>query len=183
MPVRAFGAPQTTCTGSPEPVSTRQTRSRSAFGCCFASMTLAMVNAPSAFALSSMFSTSSPIIVSLSASLSSGSDVSRCSLSQDRVNFIVTLRWRHALALPRSRGQGEREACSLRPIESRKVYQDCDSSSAQSSRQGRDVERTEAVMREPSHVGLEHLAQVGDHVFQHRDAVDAHAPSEPLVLV
>ena len=34
MPVRAFGAPHTTCTGSPAPVSTMQTRSRSAFGCC-----------------------------------------------------------------------------------------------------------------------------------------------------
>ena len=32
MPVRAFGAPHTTCTGSPEPVSTMQTRRRSAFG-------------------------------------------------------------------------------------------------------------------------------------------------------
>jgi hypothetical protein len=39
MPVRAFGAPQTTCTGSPEPVSTMQTRSRSAFGCCSAEIT------------------------------------------------------------------------------------------------------------------------------------------------
>ena len=33
MPVRAFGAPQTTCTGSP-PASTMQTFSRSALGCC-----------------------------------------------------------------------------------------------------------------------------------------------------
>jgi tRNA-binding EMAP/Myf-like protein len=32
MPARAFGAPQTTCTGAPSPVSTVQTRSRSAFG-------------------------------------------------------------------------------------------------------------------------------------------------------
>ena len=37
MPARAFGAPHTTCTGSPVPVSTMHTRSRSAFGCCFAS--------------------------------------------------------------------------------------------------------------------------------------------------
>ena len=43
MPVRAFGAPQTTCTGEPCPVSTMQTRSRSAFGCCFASITRAMM--------------------------------------------------------------------------------------------------------------------------------------------
>ena len=39
MPVRALGAPQTTCTGAPEPVSTMQTRRRSALGCCFASIT------------------------------------------------------------------------------------------------------------------------------------------------
>src|SRR5262245_45685772 len=67
-----------------------QTRRRSAFGCCSAVMTRAMVNGASAFALSSMFSTSSPIMVSLSASLSSGSSVSRCSFSQESVNFIGT---------------------------------------------------------------------------------------------
>ncbi len=38
MPVRAFGAPQTTCT-MPSLVSTSHTRSRSAFGCCRASFT------------------------------------------------------------------------------------------------------------------------------------------------
>ncbi len=37
-PVRAFGAPQTTCT-TPLPVSTRQSFSRSAFGCFIASTT------------------------------------------------------------------------------------------------------------------------------------------------
>ncbi len=42
MPVRAFGAPHTTWIGLPSPVSTMHTRSRSAFGCCFASVTLAM---------------------------------------------------------------------------------------------------------------------------------------------
>ncbi len=77
MPVRAFGAPQTTCTGAPLPVSTMQTRSRSAFGCCSAEITRAMVKAESAFALSSMCSTSSPIIVSFWLSFSSGSSVSR----------------------------------------------------------------------------------------------------------
>ena len=92
-PARAFGAPQTTCTGAPpSPVSTMQTRRRSAFGCCSAEITRAIENGASAFALSSMFSTSSPIMVSLSASFSSGSSVSRCSFSQESVNFIgVTL--------------------------------------------------------------------------------------------
>ena len=88
-PARAFGAPQTTCTGAPpSPVSTMQTRRRSAFGCCSAEITRAIENGASAFALSSMFSTSSPIMVSLSASFSSGSSVSRCSFSQESVNFI-----------------------------------------------------------------------------------------------
>ncbi len=39
MPVRAFGAPQTTCTGAPSPVSTMHTRRRSALGCCSAETT------------------------------------------------------------------------------------------------------------------------------------------------
>ena len=44
-PARAFGAPQTTCTGAaPLPVSTMQTRRRSALGCCSAEITRAMVN-------------------------------------------------------------------------------------------------------------------------------------------
>src|SRR5215470_8232664 len=67
-----------------------QTRRRSAFGCCSAEMTRAIENGASAFALSSMLSTSSPIMVSLSASLSSGSSVSRCSFSQESVNFMGT---------------------------------------------------------------------------------------------
>src|SRR5690242_18206333 len=90
-PARAFGAPHTTCTGAaPLPGSTMQTRRRSAFGCCSAEITRAMVNGASSLALSSRLSTSSPIMVSLSASFSSGSSVSRCSFSQESVNFIVT---------------------------------------------------------------------------------------------
>src|SRR5712664_3889799 len=38
-------------------------------------------------------------------------------------------------------------------------------------------------MIEPAHVALEQLAQVGHAVFQHRDAVDAHAPGETLIDV
>src|SRR6202051_2496265 len=66
-----------------------QTRRRSAVGCCSAEITRAIVNGESAFALSSMCSTSSPIMVSLSASFSTGSSVSRCSFSQERVNFMM----------------------------------------------------------------------------------------------
>src|SRR5580693_2950810 len=94
IPVRAFGAPQTTWMGSPLPTSTMQTRSRSAFGCCFASTTRAMTNGANSFALSSMRSTSSPIMVSLSASSASGRSVSTCSFSQSSVNFIESTRQR-----------------------------------------------------------------------------------------
>src|SRR3979411_29498 len=38
-------------------------------------------------------------------------------------------------------------------------------------------------MVEPAHVALEQLAQVGHAVFQHRDAVDAHAPRKTLIEV
>src|SRR5689334_10793221 len=56
-------------------------------------------------------------------------------------------------------------------------------SRAQPSGQGRPVERAETVMRQPAHVGLEEGAQIRHAVFEHRDAVDAHAPGEALVLV
>src|SRR5580704_15222095 len=122
------------------------TRSRSALGCCLASVTRAMTNGASCLPLSSMRSTSSPIMVSLSAISPSGRSVSRCSFSQARVNFIMASR-------------------------------------AQSSGQRRKVERAEAVMGEPADVGLEEGAQVRHAVFEHGDAVDAHAPGKALVLV
>src|SRR5665213_4100029 len=56
-------------------------------------------------------------------------------------------------------------------------------SRTQSPRQRRDVERPEAIMMEPAHVVLEQLAQVRHAVFQHRDAVDAHAPGKTLIDV
>src|ERR1700733_7901567 len=146
MPARALGAPQTTWTGLPEPVSTMQTRSRSALGCCFASTTLAMTKGASVLPLSSTRSTSSPIIVSLSKISPSGRSVSRCSLSQPNVNFIMASR-------------------------------------AQAARQRRKVERAEAVMVEPAHVGFEEGAQIGHAVFEHGDAIDPHAPGEALIFV
>ena len=87
MPVRAFGAPQTTWIVS-EPVSTLQTRSRSAFGCCTASMTWAMVKGHSFSAGLISSSTSSPSIGRVSQICSSVASVSRCSFSQDSENFI-----------------------------------------------------------------------------------------------
>ncbi len=88
IPVRAFGAPQTTCTGVPRPVSTRHTRKRSALGCGFASITRAIVKAFSRAPGSSTRSTSRPMRVSVSTISSSAAVVSRWSLSQERVNFI-----------------------------------------------------------------------------------------------
>src|ERR1700678_3751530 len=38
-------------------------------------------------------------------------------------------------------------------------------------------------MVEPAHVVLEQLPQVGHAVFEHRDAVDAHAPGKTLIDV
>ncbi len=99
MPARALGAPHTTCTGSPAPVSTMHTRSRSAFGCRSAEITRAMMNGASILPRSATLSTSSPIMVSLSAIAASGASVSRCSLSQARVNFIIP-RTRDLFPLP-----------------------------------------------------------------------------------
>src|SRR5215813_6852876 len=152
MPVRALGAPHTTWIGLPSPVSTMHTRSRSAFGCGLASTTRAMTKGANSFALSSMRSTSSPIMVSLPAISSSDRVVPRCSLSQPKVSFIMGF---------------------LLPHHSR----------AQSSGQCRPIERAEAVMRQPAHIGFEKGAQVRHAVFEHRDAVDAHAPGKALVLV
>src|SRR6185437_3934187 len=86
--VRALGAPHTTWIGLPSPVSTMHTRSRSAFGCFSAETTEAMMKGLSSAALSSTLSTSSPIIVSLPVISASDASVSRCSLSQARVNFM-----------------------------------------------------------------------------------------------
>src|SRR3984957_7827108 len=88
MPVRAFGAPQTTCTG-PWPASTMQTFSRSALGCCLASSTEATTKPSYLRAGSSTDSTSSPTRVSVSTISASEAEVSRWSLSQERVNFIA----------------------------------------------------------------------------------------------
>ena len=93
MPVRALGAPHTTWIRS-SPVSTMQTLSRSASGCCRASTTRAIRKGASSAALSSTLSTSRPMAVSFAAISSSGASVSRCSLSQDRVNFMSGVPWR-----------------------------------------------------------------------------------------
>ncbi len=88
MPVRALGAPHTTDT-TPSPVSTRQARSRSAFGCGTASSTWAMRNGASAAPRSLMPSSSRPIRVRVSPITATGASVSRCVRSHDRVNFMA----------------------------------------------------------------------------------------------
>src|SRR6266566_8183774 len=131
-----------------------------------------MENGESCFALSSMFSTSSPIMVSLSASFSNGSSVSRCSFSQESVNFMSMASLVPSPACGGGLGWGRSPQRQSRR-----------GSRAQSPRQGRDVERLEAVMREPADVVLEQLTQISDAVFQHRDAVEAHAPGKALIDV
>ena len=90
-PARALGAPHTTCTGSPAPVSTESRRNLSACGCGSAVTTRAIVKAFSAAPGSSTPSTSSPIAVSLATIVSSGASVSRCSFSQPKVNLMPPL--------------------------------------------------------------------------------------------
>ena len=98
IPVRALGAPQTTWTGAPLPASTEQTRSRSALGCGFASMTEATTKPAMAAAGSVTCSTSRPIRVRVSTivcrSAPAPDGVSRWSSSQESVNFMNGRAWR-----------------------------------------------------------------------------------------
>jgi hypothetical protein len=88
MPVCALGAPQTICTMS-APVSTMQSFSLSALGCFSAETTWATVKSRSRAPASSTDSTSRPMDVSLSAIAAASASVSRCSLSQESVNFMA----------------------------------------------------------------------------------------------
>src|SRR5262245_15447519 len=47
----------------------------------------------------------------------------------------------------------------------------------------RQVEGGEAVVAQPAQIRREHVAQVGDAVLEHRDAVEPHAEGEALVLL
>src|SRR6516165_4723795 len=188
MPARALGAPHTTCTGSPAPVSTMHTRRRSAFGCCSAEITRAMVNGASILPRSATLSTSSPIMVSLSTIAASGASVSRCSLSQARVNFIIP-RTRGLLPPPFAReawqgrpaGRDRLEWPSIHGLDHKDLQRE--RSAAQSSRKRGEAERAEAVMGEPAHVGLEERAKIRHAVFEHGDAIDPQTPREALILV
>src|SRR5215470_16001423 len=56
-------------------------------------------------------------------------------------------------------------------------------SAAQSSGQCGKVERAEAIVGEPAHVGLEERAQIRHAILEHGDAVDPQTPGEALILV
>src|SRR6185437_15769153 len=56
----------------------------------------------------------------------------------------------------------------------------CCSSRAQPPGESREIQRAEAIMREPAHVRFEEGAQVRHAVFEHGDAVDPHAPGKAL---
>ena len=135
MPARAFGAPHTTWTGSPAPVSTMHTRRRSAFGCCSAEITRAMVNGASILPRSATLSTSRPIMVSLSTTAASGASVSRCSFSQASVNFII----------PRTRDYPLVRTAIDPAIDAWRGVAAAQSA-AQSSRESWEVERPETIM-------------------------------------
>src|SRR6478609_8577268 len=110
-PGRALDAPQTISL-RPSLVSTWQTRRRSALGCWTASTTLATEKAASLAAGFSTCSTSRPAMVMASTTCSTVAVVSRCSLSQERVNFIAV-----SSAQPRGgvRRLEGREAVVLQP--------------------------------------------------------------------
>ena len=83
-PASTLGAPQTIVRGSPSPVSTVQTLSRSASGCCSRLSTLPTTK-PSAEGGPTVVtrSTSVPVIASRSASSSGADPGSQCSRSHE----------------------------------------------------------------------------------------------------
>src|SRR5690606_8959990 len=54
-------------------------------------------------------------------------------------------------------------------------------SRTQAPEQGRQIERAEAVVVDPALVAVEEGAEIRHAVFEHGDAIDAHAPGEPLI--
>ena len=86
-PSFAFGAPQTTSFIS-LPISTLQILRRSALGCFFEVNIFPTIKSSKSFSGLMMFSTSKPISVRLLVISSNEELVSKCSLSQDKVNFI-----------------------------------------------------------------------------------------------
>src|SRR5947207_2173341 len=95
MPAVALGAPQTICNRSRSPTSTEQTRSRSAFGCAATASIRPTTTRENGGATGSIASTSSPAIVSASASAcvdSGGSTYERSQRSENRMRVSSELR-------------------------------------------------------------------------------------------
>ena len=170
MPVRAFGAPHTTCTGSPD--AGVDHADPQAVGVRVLLAPRRPARRVKARARLSRRPRPRARPVSVSTIRRAPTAVSRWSLSQERVNFMrpqrVACASRRWLLEPATKGElhGSRPA---RPT-------------ARPNRR-RQVERPEAVVVEPAHVRLEEGAQVRHAVFQHGDAVDADAPGEALVDV
>jgi hypothetical protein len=90
-PARTFGAPQTTCTGSPVPSSTLHRLSRSASGCFSRSSTRATTTPGKARLIVSMPSTLRPAAVRRAASCAGSSSQVTKSRSQSRLIFTAHL--------------------------------------------------------------------------------------------
>ena len=94
IPVRAFGAPHTICTGVAFAGIDHADAQTVGIGMLLGLDHVGDDEILERLGLVLDFSTSSPIIVSLSAIASRPASVSRCSFSQDRVNFML---WRSML--------------------------------------------------------------------------------------
>src|SRR5690606_6857483 len=105
-PLATLGAPQTTCNGSPLPLSTVVIRNLSAFGCCSQLNTSAIIkpsSPPGTSSTSSKPSTSSPMFVNISDSSSGVLSIFKKSLSQlydilIRVPYCFRIMQRYKLA-------------------------------------------------------------------------------------
>src|SRR6185312_13224462 len=159
MPTRAFGAPQTICSGSPCPAFTLHTCSRSACGCFSAAMISATTTParPSPSGVSS--STSSPAMVSAWASSARSAWMSTSSRSQFSENFMLKSGIRDS-------GLGIRKGRKSRLL-----------------RIPNPQSRSSSKLLEKPQIVLEKRAQVGDAVAQHREAFHAEAEGEAGVAL
>src|SRR6185312_14525102 len=164
MPTRAFGAPQTICSGSPCPASTLHTCSRSACG-CFSAATISATTTPARPSPSGVSSsTSSPAMVSACANAARSALTSTSSRNQFSENFMVWIReW----------GIGNREWERQKPRHRGRLYDSLlpipDSRSCK--------------LPEKPQIVLEERTQVGDAVAQHGEALHAEAEGEAGVAL
>src|SRR4249919_1340135 len=158
-PARAFGAPQTICTGSPVPTETWQTCRRSASGCLAQERISATTTPSSAAPMFSTPSTSRPMAVRLAASSSRVALTVTCSRSQLSGNFIKGREWR--IGNWKSRYRPGKE-----------------SGTRNDSRLPISYSQPSGELLQEPRIVLEETAQVVDAVTQHRKALHAEAESE-----